>query len=473
MHDFHPSILRKYDIRGIYGETLTDDDAFFLGKSIYKYLEKINPTKVVVCCDGRISSPNLKKSLIQGLKESGLEVFDIGLGPSPMLYFSVYQLHCDFGIMITGSHNPANYNGFKISLSDGKPFYDQDIQNLTKVAKKGDFIKKTGVVREINIKEDYISRIMQDSNLAIESKFLDEVDQLPDKNKFKIAWDAGNGASGEIMKKIAKRIRAKHYLLYEDIDGNFPNHHPDPTVEENLSDLRNLVIEKQCRLGIAFDGDGDRIGIVDDEGEVIWSDQFMILFAEEIIEQNPGATIISDVKASNILFNKIAKMGGNPIVWKTGHSYIKDKIKQTKALLAGEMSGHIFFCDKYYGFDDAIYAAIRLINIIYDKGILLSDFRKSLPKSFFTPEIKVKCKDEEKFDIIEKIKNKLVKSGEKFIDIDGIRVEGEGFWWLVRASNTQPCLVVRCEANDKNLLEEIKEKVDSILNLVGLSIRSC
>jgi phosphomannomutase len=470
MHNFHSSILRKYDIRGIYEETLKDDDAFFLGKSICKYLEKTNPTKVVICCDGRISSPSLKNSLIQGLEESGLEVIDVGIGPSPMLYFAIYHLDCDFGIMVTGSHNPANYNGFKISLKDGKPFYDQDIKNLSGVAKKGDFVKKMGIIREFNIKDIYVARIIQDSDLAVESKFLDEVDDLANENKFKIAWDAGNGSAGEIMKKITKKIRAKHFLLYENIDGNFPNHHPDPTVEENLSDLKQLVIKQQCNLGIAFDGDGDRIGIVDDEGEVIWSDQFMILFAQEILEQNPKATIISDVKASNIFFNAVKEMGGNPIIWKTGHSYIKDKIKETKALLAGEMSGHIFFCDKYYGFDDALYAAIRLINIVHKKSILLSDFRKSLPKSLFTTEIKIKCSDQKKFNIVNKIKDKLTKSGDKFIDIDGIRVEGNGFWWLIRASNTQPCLVIRCEANSKDLLEEIKEKVDSILKTVNLSL---
>jgi phosphomannomutase len=467
MHNFHPSILRKYDIRGIYNKTLQDDDAFFLGKSICKYLESSNLAKVVVCCDGRLSSPNLKKSLISGLQESGLEVFDIGLGPSPMLYFSVYHLNCDFGIMVTGSHNPAEYNGFKICLKDGKPFYNQDIKNLANIVQKGDFINESGSVKQVNVKDDYIKRILQDSDLVVESEFLDEVDELPNK-KFKIAWDAGNGAAGEVIKRITKKIRAKHFLIYENIDGNFPNHHPDPTIEKNLSDLKSLVIEQQCDLGIAFDGDGDRIGVVDDEGEVIWSDQFMILFAQEILLQNPNATIISDVKASNIFFNKVKEMGGNPIVWKTGHSYIKDKIKETKASLAGEMSGHIFFSDKYYGFDDAIYAAIRLINIIYDQNILLSDFRKSLPKSFFTPEIKVECKDEEKFNIIDKIKQKLDKLGDRFVDIDGIRVEGNNFWWLIRASNTQPCLVVRCEANNAELLEEIKEKVNNNLKEVGL-----
>jgi phosphomannomutase len=470
MHNFHPSILRKYDIRGVYGETLNDDDAFFLGKSLCKYLEKTNPKKVSVCCDGRLSSPKLKKLLIKGLESSGIEVFDIGLGPSPMLYFSVYHLNCDLGIMVTGSHNPAHYNGFKISLSDGRPFYDQDIKKLEKIAKKGDSINKKGAFHQVNIANEYIERILQDSDLKIESKFLDEVDELSNDNNFKIAWDAGNGAAGEILKKITKRIRAKNFLLYADIDGNFPNHHPDPTVEKNLSDLKDLVIKHQCNLGIAFDGDGDRIGIVDDEGEAIWSDQFMILFAQDILKNNPAATIISDVKASNNLFNEIKEMGGNPIIWKTGHSYIKDKIKETNALLAGEMSGHIFFCDKYYGFDDAIYAAIRIIDIIYDKKISLSDFRKSLPKSFFTPEIKIDCKDEEKFNIIDKIKDSLSKSKDNFIDIDGIRVEGKGFWWLIRASNTQPCLVVRCEANSKDLLEKVKSKVFSILSEFNLKI---
>ena len=467
-HNFHKSILRAYDIRGIYNETLRDEDAFFVGRSFGTFLRNSGKNKISVACDGRVSSPKLKSQLIEGLMQSGLEVIDVGVGPTPMLYFSVYHLEQDAGIMVTGSHNPHNHNGFKMMLKE-RPFFGDDIVNLGKIAASGNFSDGGGVLVTRNIKEDYVERLLRDCKISgSESPLLDEVDHHNSK-KLKIAWDAGNGAAGEIMQMICQRIFADHILLFADIDGSFPNHHPDPTVAENLTDLINAIDENDCDFGIAFDGDGDRIGVVDGEGEILWGDQFMVLFSQDILKENPGATIIADVKASNVLFDKIKEFGGNPVIWKTGHSLIKSKMKETNAALAGEMSGHIFFADKYYGFDDALYAAIRLINILQTSEISLADIRKSLPKTFSTAEIRIECSEEEKFQIVDAIKDSLRKSGTKFSDIDGIRATSDKGWWLIRASNTQSVLVARCEANSPENLADLKAQVRK--NLEGFEVK--
>lgn len=469
-HKFHPSILRAYDIRGIYNETLFDNDAFFVGKSFGTFLHKNNKKKISVACDGRLSSPELKSRLIQGLNSSGIDVVDVGVGPTPMLYFSVYHLDCDAGIMVTGSHNPGNHNGFKMLLKE-RPFFGEDILNLGKIAATGDFIEGKGNIELLDIEEDYINRLLADCDIAeSESPLLDELDEFSPKKKLTIAWDAGNGAGGEIMKKLSERIAANHILLFEEIDGSFPNHHPDPTEEKNLQDLIKVVKEQKCDLGIAFDGDADRIGVVDNEGEILWGDQLLVFYAEEILRETKGATIIADVKASQVLFDKIASFGGNPIMWKTGHSFIKAKMKETKAALAGEMSGHIFFADKYYGFDDALYAAIRIINIVERSQFSLAQMRKALPKTFSTPEIRVECSDEKKFGIVEKLKEKLKNSGTKFNDIDGIRANTDLGWWLIRASNTQPVLVARCEANSKENLQTLKDNLRKTLEFCEVKI---
>lgn len=470
MHKFHPSILRAYDIRGIYNQTLFDFDAFFIGKALASFLHKNGLKKISVACDGRISSPALKSQLIKALLESGLEVFDVGLGPTPMLYFSVYQLNSDAGIMVTGSHNPKDHNGFKIMLKE-RPFYGEDIQNLAKITADADFIEGKGSLKKLNITDDYVKRMLSDCVLAqSESLLLDEIDEFLPTKKLKIAWDAGNGAAGEIMEKLSKRIAAEHILLFEEIDGNFPNHHPDPTVPKNLEDLRKAVLKNSCDFGIAFDGDGDRIGVVDDEGEIIWGDQLLIFYAQEILQKKPGATVIADVKASGVLFDEIAKAGGVPVIWKTGHSLIKAKMKETKALLAGEMSGHIFFADKYFGFDDALYAAIRLINILSKSLKPLSHLRKSLTQTFSTPEIRVDCPEEEKFQIIENLKKNLEKLRLSFNAIDGVRVNVDEGWWLIRASNTQPVLVARCESNSQENLEKLKADLCQQLQFCGVKI---
>jgi phosphomannomutase len=467
-HIFHPSIIRAYDIRGIYNQTLDDRDAFCVGKSFASFLQKNGKKKISVACDGRISSPNLKAQLINGLVESGMEVFDVGVGPTPMLYFSVYHLGLDAGIMVTGSHNPKDHNGFKMMLKE-RPFFGDDIANLAKIAEKGDFVEAAGSLEGVDIETDYVERILADCVISeSESPLVDDLDNFTPKKELKIAWDAGNGAAGEIMQQLSKRISAEHILLFEEIDGTFPNHHPDPTVPKNLKDLIEAVNDGGCDLGIAFDGDGDRIGVVDDEGEIIWGDQLMVLYAREILNERPGATIIADVKASNVLFDEVNKAGGKALMWKTGHSLIKSKMKETKAVLAGEMSGHIFFADRYYGFDDALYAAIRIINIVQKSPKKLSQLRKELPKTFSTPEIRIECADEKKFKIIENLKNNFRGLKKEFNDIDGLRVTSKEGWWLLRASNTQAALVARCEAKSSSDLEILKKDLRSNLEFCDL-----
>lgn len=468
-HQFNSSIIRAYDIRGIYNKTLFDEDAFFVGKSFAYFLQQNNKKKIAVACDARVSSPELKKQLIAGLLESGIEIIDVGVGPTPMLYFATYHLNCDAGIMVTGSHNPKEHNGFKMMLKE-RPFYGDDILHLANLCQEGKFIDAEGKLQKQDIKNDYVNRVVSDCTLESESELLDEIDQFNSKKQLKIAWDAGNGAAGEVMAEITKKIAADHILLFEDLDGNFPNHHPDPTVVENLQDLTKVVLEENCDLGIAFDGDGDRIGVVDDSGEVIWGDQLMVFYAREILARKAGSTIIADVKASNVLFDEITKDGGNAIMHKTGHSLIKAKMKETKAELAGEMSGHIFFADEYYGFDDALYAAIRLINIVAKTNKSLSDLRKELPQTFSTAEIRIECSEERKFKIVEELKSNLAKKGDNFNDIDGVRANLDIGWWLIRASNTQSVLVARCEADSLENLAQLKAKLKENLEFCQVKI---
>ena len=463
-HTFHPSIIRAYDIRGVYNDTLNDIDAYFVAKSFASFLHKNGKKKISIACDGRYSSPALKDQLIKGLLESGLEVTDVGLGPTPMLYFSVYHLDTDAGIMITGSHNPKDHNGFKIMLKE-RPFYGEDIIGLAKIAEDGDFTSGRGTIQEVDIKEDYVDRMLEDCVLA------DGEDSSKNpKTNLRIAWDNGNGAAGDIMVRLSERIAAEHILLYSDIDGTFPNHHPDPTVPANLKALKKVVIGQECDIGIAFDGDGDRIGVMDNKGEIIWGDQLMVFFAREILNAKKGATIIADVKASNVLFNEIAKAGGKPLMWKTGHSLVKAKMKETKSPLAGEMSGHIFFADKYYGFDDALYAAIRIINILSLSKYSLYEMRATMPQTHSTPEIRVESTDERKFAIVEELKENLRKNNIEFNDVDGVRVSENGGWWLIRASNTQPVLVARCEAKDKKDLKALKKSLKGHLEFCQVEI---
>ena len=440
-HRFNNTILREYDIRGIVGKDLNLIDAFYLGKSFATLLKKNKLSNIVVGYDGRLSSVKIEKELIKGLLSKGIAVKKIGLVPTPLLYFSMYSKKLDSGIMITGSHNPPSYNGFKMLLKN-KSIVGKDILDIAKISSRGKFCKDNqGSEKIISIKKKYLSFLINSSNI---------------KKNIKVAWDPGNGSSGEIISSLTKKLNGKHYLINEKIDGNFPAHHPDPTEMKNLKQLINLVKKKKCDFGFAFDGDGDRLGVVDNKGEIIYADKIVAFLAKDVLLEKPKSKIILDIKSSQIVFNEIKKLKGKPIFWKTGHSLIKKKMKETKAVFAGEMSGHIFFADKYYGFDDAIYASIRFLNLFSNSNKTLSEIFDNMDKSFNTPELRFKSTETEKFLIVDKLKKVLKKEKKKFVGIDGVRYTNKDGWWLVRASNTQNIIVARCEAYTKKSLIKIK-----------------
>lgn len=437
----NPNILREYDIRGIVGDTFTEEAVEQLGRAFGTRVVRAGGKSVAVGYDGRLSSPALAAAAVRGLTACGLQVFEVGRGPTPMLYYATYALNSDAGLMITGSHNPPDYNGMKLMLS-GLSFFGADIQDLGRLIEAQDFENGEGESTQRPLLNGYVERILSDFK--------------PGRD-LKIAWDAGNGVAGEAMRMICDKLPGQHSLLFEDIDGTFPNHHPDPTVEKNLVDLKKCVADQACDLGIAFDGDGDRIGVVDSQGRVLWGDQLMVIWAKEILSRKPGSTIIADVKASQVLFDQIARMGGQPMMWKTGHSLIKSKMKELESPFAGEMSGHIFFKDGYYGFDDALYAAIRLISILTQTDETLDSMLDGMPKMINTPELRFDCPEDRKFAVAEEVKARLAGDTTlKVIDVDGVRVVTEDGWWLLRASNTQPVLVARCEAKDEAGLTRLK-----------------
>jgi len=448
-HQFDPTILREYDIRGIIDKTLTYKDAEFIGRAFGTMVADAKGTSICVGYDGRLSSPNFERAVIDGITASGLTAIRIGLVPTPMLYYGVHELQTDAGIMITGSHNPPDYNGFKFMMGK-EPFFGKQIQQLGIIAANGSFKTGLGNVQEQNIHGSYVKRLMADYD---------------GKRNLKLAWDSGNGAAGRVMADLCLRLPGQHILLNEEIDGNFPSHIPDPTLPAALEQLRKVVLAEKCDFGIAFDGDGDRIGVIDDEGQILWGDQILAIFASDILTHNPGAKIIADVKASQGLFEEVERLGGKPILCRTGHSFIKEKMLKTKALLAGEMSGHIFFSDKYFGYDDALYAAIRLLSLISRKKTSLANIRKGLPKFVNTSELRFECNEARKFGIVDEILLRMRKKGIKIIDVDGVRVHTEDGWWLLRASNTENVLVARCEAKNNpgltrlcgSLLKELKK----------------
>ncbi len=451
-HHFHPSILRAYDIRGIVGETLHIRDAYALGRAFGTRVIRQGGSRICVGYDGRLTSPELEAALTEGLQHAGVNVLRIGRGPTPLLYFSVFDQDTDGGIMITGSHNPPQHNGFKMMLGK-QSFFGADILSLGTIAEQADYTQGKGTVSAIDLSPAYLARLSQGPPL---------------QRRLKVAWDAGNGAAGEMMEQLTSRLPGEHILLCETIDGRFPNHHPDPTIPENLALLQQTVREKNCDLGIAFDGDGDRIGAVDNQGEIIWADQLMILWARCVLAETPGATIIADVKASQSLFDEITNLGGTALMGRTGHSLIKDMMVSSGALLAGEMSGHIFFADHYYGFDDGLYAAVRLLRMLAAQPLSLADIRRDFPTVFNTPELRFPCPEEQKFALVEQITTRLQKEGATLETIDGIRVRENGGWWLLRASNTQACLVARCEATNADTLTDIRNRLAQLLNQVGI-----
>lgn len=450
-HVFNPTVLREYDIRGIVGETLGEADAYALGRTFSALALEKGASRIAVGRDGRTHSPILEAALIRGLTEGGLDVIQIGMGPSPMLYFATHYLEVDGGIQVTGSHNPANYNGFKLLLKGGSVF-GTEIQAIGERSAKGEWSSGDGSVEEVDIRQAYADRLLEG--------FCGK--------PFRVGWDAGNGAAGPILEMIVDKLPGQHFTIHSNVDGTFPNHHPDPTVEKNLSDLKNLVTGKGLDFGIAFDGDGDRIGAVDGKGRAIWGDQLLAILAEPVLKEEPGATIIADVKASQILFDRIAELGGKPLMWKTGHSLIKSKMKETGAPLAGEMSGHVFFRHRWYGFDDALYAAIRLIEAVSATGISLTEIMDLMPKTTATPEMRFQVEESRKFQVVDEVRDRLLAAGAKLNDTDGVRVSTSDGWWLLRASNTQDVLVARAEAKDEAGLERLVAEVDDQLAKSGI-----
>ncbi|HLZ79233.1 MAG TPA: phosphomannomutase/phosphoglucomutase [Sphingomonas sp.] len=450
-HRFDPTSLREYDIRGIVGKTLGPADATAIGRGFATRVRRAGGTRVAVGYDGRTHSPLLEAALVEGLTKGGVDVVRIGMGPTPMLYFAEATLEVDGGIQITGSHNPANYNGFKMVLQH-RPFFGADIQDLGRLAVEGDWEEGEGSVSNYEIMEDYVGRLM--AGYA--------------GGAFKIGWDAGNGAAGPIVDRLVKLLPGEHHTLYTEVDGHFPNHHPDPTEEKNLADLKKLVIEKGLDFGIAFDGDGDRIGAVDGKGRVVWGDQLLAILAEPVLRELPGATIIADVKASQALYDRVAELGGTPLMWKTGHSLIKTKMKETNSPLAGEMSGHIFFAHDYYGFDDAQYAAIRLIRAVRLLGGSLTALKDAMPVMVNTPEMRFQSSEDRKFKVVDEVLDRLAADGADVNRTDGARVNTADGWWLLRASNTQDVLVARAEAKDEAGLERLMGQINAQLAQSGV-----
>jgi len=453
-HAFHHTVLREYDIRGIVGETLGEADAEAIGRAFATIVLRGGGKRVAVARDGRLSSPTLEAAVVRGLVAAGVDAIRVGLGPTPMLYFAVHHLKADAGIMITGSHNPPTHNGFKMMLGK-KPFFGEDIREIGTIAAAGAFAEGRGSAREESVFDAYVDRLVQD--------------YIPGRD-LKIAWDAGNGAPGEAMAALAARLPGTHILLNEEIDGTFPNHHPDPTVPENLVQLQEAVAANKCDLGFAFDGDGDRIGVVDGEGGILWGDQILALLASEVLAEHPGATIIADVKASQVLFDEIARLGGKPLMWKTGHSLIKAKMAEIGSPLAGEMSGHIFYGHRFYGHDDGLYVAVRMASIIARAGYSAAEFRRKLPKFMNTPELRFDCAEERKFEVVKEVAGRLAKSGADVQAVDGVRVNSADGWWLLRASNTQAVLVARCESKTEEGLARLKAALAEQLKASGLDL---
>ncbi|WP_343564944.1 phosphoglucomutase/phosphomannomutase PgmG [Kiloniella sp. b19] len=454
-HQLHPTIVREYDIRGIVGETLSESDAYAIGCAYGTMMRRAGGLKAAVGFDGRLTSPALAQALSEGIASTGVDVVQVGRGPTPMLYFAAYTLDVDGGIMVTGSHNPPTHNGFKIVLQK-KAFFGERIRELAALAAAGDFEQGRGQISSHPMEDTYLGRMLE------EVRFSD-----PD---MKVVWDAGNGATGDVLSRLVRELPGQHETLFAEVDGSFPNHHPDPTVAKNLVDLQKRLAEVGAQVGVAFDGDGDRIGLIDEEGEILWGDQIMLLLALDILKERPGATFIADVKASQVLFDEIERAGGKAVMWKTGHSHIKNKMVELQAPFAGEMSAHLFFADRYYGYDDALYAAIRVLNIVAQTGQSLADFRKSLPRAVNTPEMRFDISEDRKFAVVDEVAARLKDEGANVCDVDGVRVSTEDGWWLLRASNTQAVLVARCEAKDTAGLERLRSILASQLEKSGVQL---
>jgi phosphomannomutase/phosphoglucomutase len=439
----NPQIYREYDIRGVVDRDLTPDIVRVLGQGFGTRMVRQNKKQLVVGRDGRLSSKSFRDALVEGLLSTGCDVVDVGVCPTPVYYFSIFHLKKEGGVMVTGSHNPPDFNGFKVSV-DKSTIFGEEIQNLRKLIDRGDFASGRGHLAELRIIPSYQNYLKGDIKPA---------------RKMNVVIDSGNGTGGVVAAPLLRDLGCQVEELYSDIDGRFPNHFPDPTLPENLKDLIDRVRKTKADLGIGYDGDADRIGVIDEQGNVIWGDQLMILFSREILKEREGATFVGEVKCSQNLFNDIERNGGRAVMWRTGHSLIKEKMKEEKAVLGGEMSGHIFFADRYFGYDDAIYASCRLIELLSKTGKKLSQLLEDVPRTVITPEIRVDCPDQIKFRVVETVKEQL-KGRHRIIDVDGVRVVFEDGWGLLRASNTQPVLVLRFEAASDQRLQEIRALIE-------------
>jgi len=443
-----PYIFREYDIRGKVGVDLTVEVVRLIGRAYGTMVKRAGGKRVVSGRDGRLSGPSLQQALIEGILSTGLEVINLGVTPTPVMYFSLFTLdEVHGGIQLTGSHNPPEFNGLKICLGKDTLF-GKDIQKIRELIEKEDFEKGEGRYAEKDVLKTYIEYLI--NHIKIE-------------RPLKVALDPGNGVCALTAPEIFKRLSCEIECLFCEVDGTFPNHHPDPVVPENLKALQKAVVEKNLDAGFGYDGDGDRIGVVDEKGRIIWGDELLLILAEDLLRRHPGAKIIGEVKCSRVLYQTIEKLGGTPIMWKTGHSLIKSKMKEEGAMLAGEMSGHIFFGERWFGFDDGVYASLRLAEILSRSEKPLSSYLEGLPRMYATPEIRTECPDEVKFQVVNEVVQRFKKEGLKVIDVDGARIEFKEGWALVRASNTQPVLVLRFEAESEEFLNLLKERVYSAL----------
>lgn len=448
--EINPLIFREYDIRGVIGDDLTHESAELIGKGFASYLLKKSLNTIVIGRDCRLSSDELFINLVKGLTSSGCDVIDIGTVPSPLLYYSLFNLKVHGGVMITGSHNPPEFNGFKLCVGKDT-IYGEEIQKVLKIIQNYDFVSGKGQLTKYNnIITEYQNYILEMIKLY--------------NRKPKVVIDAGNGTASIVAPNLLRELGAEVIPLFCEMDGNFPNHHPDPTIPNNLTSLINKVIETKADVGIGYDGDADRIGIIDELGNIIWGDKLLLIYARDLLSRKPNSKIIYEVKCSMLLEQDIRKHNGEPIMWKAGHSLIKGKMKETGASLAGEMSGHIFFADEYFGYDDAIYASCRILQIISQSNKKISEYLSDLATTYSTPEIRINCPDEIKFQVINKLQDYFIKNNYKTITVDGVRVEFDDGWGLVRASNTQPALVLRFEAFTQERLNEIKDFIISIVD---------
>jgi phosphomannomutase/phosphoglucomutase len=442
-----PKVFREYDIRGLVDKEIFDQDVVRLGKAFGTYMARQHKGRIAVGRDCRLSSDRYRDLLIEGLLSTGMDVVDVGVCPTPVFYFALRHLDREGGIMITASHNPPEYNGFKV-CNGYDTISGPEIQKLRGIMDAGDFVTGTGRVEGFEIIEPYMQVVLDNIKIG---------------RKLRVGLDAGNAVGGPVALPLLQKLGCEVYPLYCEMDGTYPNHEPDPTVMENLKDLKELVIREQLDVGIAYDGDCDRLGVVDHRGEAVYGDKLMIIFAREILSRKPGAVFISEVKCSRLLYEDIEKRGGKAIMWRTGHSLMKAKMKEVNADLAGEMSGHMFFKDRYFGFDDGIYASCRLLEILADTGSKIPELLHDVPLTYTTPEIRVDCPDETKFEVVDRARRHFQENGYQVIDVDGARIVFPDGWGLVRASNTQPVLVLRYEADTPERLEEIRLLVEGAI----------